>query len=182
MSLKKHAMPEQPPTRRRKNFNEVALGYTAEMAAGEAARCLSCKTAPCRQGCPVGVDIPVFIKHLKYGDVDAAIQNIKEVNSLPAVCGRVCPQEEQCEKYCVLGKKGESVAIGRLERYAADYARQKDQSVSKLEYAANAKKVAVIGSGPAGLAAAGELAKRGYKVTVFEALHAPGGVLMYGIP
>ncbi|MCE5284851.1 MAG: NADPH-dependent glutamate synthase [Pelosinus sp.] len=182
LSLEKHKMPEQEPKVRAKNFSEVALGYTAEIAKAEADRCLSCKAAPCRQGCPVGVDIPAFIKHIKENDLDAAITSIKNVNGLPAVCGRVCPQEEQCEKHCVLGKKGESVGIGRLERYAADYARHKGEVVEKVKYAADAKKVAVIGSGPAGLSAAGTLAKLGYKVTIFEALHAPGGVLMYGIP
>lgn len=182
LSLEKHKMPEQEPKVRAKNFSEVALGYTDETAKAEAERCLSCKAAPCRKGCPVGVDIPSFIKHIKEGDIDAAIMNIKNVNGLPAVCGRVCPQEEQCEKLCVLAKKGESVGIGRLERFAADYARNKGEAVEEVKYAADAKKVAVIGSGPAGLSAAGTLAKLGYKVTIFEALHAPGGVLMYGIP
>lgn len=180
--LTKTKMPEQDPIVRSKNFAEVALGYTAENAATEAQRCLQCKNAPCRQGCPVEVDIPAFIKLIKEGDTDGAIANIKSVNSLPAVCGRVCPQEEQCEKYCVLAKKGEAVGIGRLERYVADYARNLDEKVTAVEYKPNAQKVAIIGAGPAGLTAAGELAKMGYKVTVFEALHLPGGVLMYGIP
>ncbi len=180
--LTKHPMPEQEATVRVKNFEEVTLGYTPELAKAEAERCLQCKAAPCRKGCPVQVDIPAFIKEVKAGDLDGAIAKIKEVNSLPAVCGRVCPQEEQCEKYCVLAKKGEAVGIGRLERYAADTARNKGEVITAIEYAAAAQKVAVIGSGPAGLAAAGDLAKKGYKVTIFEALHLPGGVLMYGIP
>ena len=182
LSLNKNPMPEQDPKVRAKNFQEVSLGYTEELARAEAARCLQCKAAPCRKGCPVQVDIPAFIKEIKEGDMDAAIAKLKEVNSLPAVCGRVCPQEEQCEKYCVLAKKGESVAIGRLERYAADTARNKGETTTAIEYASDAQKVAVIGSGPAGLAVAGDLAKKGYKVTIFEALHLPGGVLMYGIP
>lgn len=182
MSLKKTPIPEQAPQIRAKNFDEVALGYTAENAAVEAARCLQCKTSPCRQGCPVEVDIPAFIDRIKKGDIHGAADKIKEVNSLPAVCGRVCPQEEQCEKFCVLGKKGEPVGIGRLERYAADYLLQHAKPVTPVKYAANAKKVAIVGSGPAGLTAAGDLTKLGYKVTIFEALHLPGGVLMYGIP
>lgn len=182
LSLKRHPMPEQDPKIRAKNFAEVTLGYTEELAKAEAERCLQCKTAPCRKGCPVEIDIPAFIKQIKEGDMDASIAKIKEANGLPAVCGRVCPQEEQCEKYCVLAKKGESVAIGRLERYAADYARGKGETVAPLAYATDAQKVAIVGSGPAGLSAAGDLAKMGYKVTIFEALHLPGGVLMYGIP
>ena len=180
--LKKHPMPEQEPKVRAKNFSEVTLGYTPELAMSEAQRCLQCKTAPCRKGCPVEIDIPSFIQHIKDGDFDASIAKIKEVNGLPAVCGRVCPQEEQCEKLCVLAIKGEAVAIGRLERYVADYSRAQGQSMTALEYASDAQKVAIVGSGPAGLTAAGDLAKMGYKVTVFEALHLPGGVLMYGIP
>lgn len=182
LSLNKNPMPEQDPKVRAKNFSEVSLGYTEELAKAEAERCLQCKAAPCRKGCPVQVDIPAFIKEVKAGDMDAAIAKIKEVNSLPAVCGRVCPQEEQCEKHCVLAKKGQSVGIGRLERYVADTARNKGESTTAIEYASDAQKVAVIGSGPAGLAVAGDLAKKGYKVTIFEALHLPGGVLMYGIP
>nr|WP_092068770.1 NADPH-dependent glutamate synthase [Dendrosporobacter quercicolus]NSL47221.1 NADPH-dependent glutamate synthase [Dendrosporobacter quercicolus DSM 1736]SDL81109.1 sulfide dehydrogenase (flavoprotein) subunit SudA [Dendrosporobacter quercicolus] len=181
-SLTKHKMPEQDPQVRAKNFNEVTLGYSAEDALNEAKRCLNCKHAPCRQGCPVQVNIPAFIKQIKEGDAGAAIATIKEVNSLPAVCGRVCPQEEQCEKYCVLAKKGEAVGIGRLERYAADRAGNNVQAIRPVAYPDKGQKVAVIGSGPAGLTAAGDLAKLGYKVTVFEALHAPGGVLVYGIP
>lgn len=182
LSLKRNPMPEQDPQVRAKNFSEVTLGYSAELAQAEATRCLQCKTAPCRKGCPVEIDIPAFIKLIKEGDMDASIAKINEVNGLPAVCGRVCPQEEQCEKHCVLAIKGESVAIGRLERYVADYAREKKQEMLCLEYFPDAQKVAVIGSGPAGLSVAGDLAKKGYKVTVFEALHLPGGVLMYGIP
>lgn len=182
LSLKKNVMPEQDAKTRAHNFNEVALGYDDELARAEAERCLSCKAAPCRKGCPVDVDIPSFIKYIKEGDVEAAIANIKEVNRLPAVCGRVCPQEDQCEKFCVLAKKGEAVGIGRLERYAADYARAKGEIIQAVEPATDAPRVAIIGSGPASLTAAGELAKKGCCVTVFEALHLPGGVLMYGIP
>lgn len=186
LSLKKTPMPEQDPRQRSRNFQEVALGYTPAQALEEAARCLQCKTAPCRQGCPVGVDIPGFISRLKSGDAAGAQAVLQQYNGLPAVCGRVCPQEEQCEKHCVLAKKGEAVGIGRLERYAADtaraLARQAADTAPAAAPAAGALKVAVIGSGPAGLTAAGELAKRGYGVTVFEALHRPGGVLVYGIP
>ncbi len=182
ISLKKHPMPEQDPKVRAGNFEEVALGYTAELATAEAARCLQCKTAPCRQGCPVEIDIPAFIAQLKEGDPTGAIRTIQQVNSLPAVCGRVCPQEDQCEKYCVLAKKGEAVAIGRLERYAADLAREQGAEDPLSVVREDAPKVAVIGSGPAGLSVAGDLAKKGFRVTVFEALHLPGGVLMYGIP
>jgi glutamate synthase (NADPH/NADH) small chain len=174
-------MPEQTPEARRKNFAEVALGYTADLAKAEAARCLQCKTAPCRQGCPVEVDIPAFIEHLRQDRPDQAVAQIRQKNTLPAVCGRVCPQEHQCEKLCVLAKKGQPVAIGRLERFAADYGLSCD--CEKRE-AGNPPpgKVAIIGAGPAGLTAAGDLACLGYAVTVFEALHEPGGVLMYGIP
>ncbi|WP_346355733.1 NADPH-dependent glutamate synthase [Azotosporobacter soli] len=182
ISLKKHPMPEQDPKVRAGNFEEVALGYTAELATAEAARCLQCKAAPCRQGCPVEIDIPAFIAQLKEGDPAGAIRTIQQVNSLPAVCGRVCPQEDQCEKYCVLAKKGEAVAIGRLERYAADLAREQGGEDPVSVVREDAPKVAVIGSGPAGLSVAGDLAKKGFRVTVFEALHLPGGVLMYGIP
>jgi glutamate synthase (NADPH/NADH) small chain len=182
MQQVKHKMPEQEPEVRRRNFSEVALGYEAEIAKAEAARCLQCKTSPCRQGCPVEVDIPKFIKHIKEEDFDAAIDSIKQVNNLPAVCGRVCPQEDQCEKFCVLGKKGEPVGIGRLERFAADYAMAKGREDGAAVPQEIIGKVAVIGGGPAGLTTAGDLARLGYKVTVFEALHAPGGVLMYGIP
>lgn len=182
ISLKKREMPEQDPKVRAKNFQEVALGYTEEDAVAEAERCLNCKVPLCRKGCPVEVDIPAFIQEIKARNFDGAITEIKRVNSLPAICGRVCPQEEQCEKHCVLAKRGESVAIGRLERFAADYSLAKDEAPSPIDYAADAQRVAIVGSGPAGLAAAGDLAKRGYRVTIFEALHTAGGVLSYGIP
>jgi glutamate synthase (NADPH/NADH) small chain len=182
MQQVKHKMPEQAAGERRRNFNEVALGYEAETAKAEASRCLQCKTAPCRQGCPVEINIPQFIKHVKDGDFDAAIDEIKTKNNLPAVCGRVCPQEDQCEKYCIMGKKGEPVGIGRLERFAADYAMAKGREDKADVPTEVLGKVAVVGAGPAGLTTAGDLARMGYKVTVFEALHAAGGVLMYGIP
>ena len=182
ISLTKHKMPEQDPKVRARNFDEVALGYSEEDAVAEADRCLNCKVPQCRKGCPVEVDIPAFISKIKEKDFAGAISKIKESNGLPAVCGRVCPQENQCEKYCVLAKKGESVAIGRLERFAADYSLAAGETIAPIAYAADAKKVAVIGSGPAGLSAAGDLAKNGYKVTIFEALHTAGGVLSYGIP
>jgi glutamate synthase (NADPH/NADH) small chain len=182
LSLTKHEMPEQDPKVRARNFDEVALGYSEEAAVAEAARCLNCKIPQCRKGCPVQVDIPAFISHMKEKDFAGAIAKIKESNGLPAVCGRVCPQENQCEKYCVLAKKGESVAIGRLERFAADTSLAAGETITPIEYAADAQTVAVIGSGPAGLSAAGDLAKLGYKVTIFEALHTAGGVLSYGIP
>ena len=181
-SMKKHAMPEQDPAVRAHNFKEVALGYTRELSIAEAQRCLHCKKPRCRQGCPVEVDIPEFIALMKTGDFAAANAKIKESNSLPAICGRVCPQENQCEKYCVLGIKGEPVGIGRLERFAADYCREQGEETKPVKFADNALKVAIIGSGPAGLACAGDLAKLGYKVTIFEALHTAGGVLSYGIP
>lgn len=181
MSLEKVKMPEQDPKERSKNFLEVALGYTEEMAKEEAQRCLNCKTKPCIAGCPVNVQIPEFIKLVAEGKFEEAYLKIRETNSLPAICGRVCPQETQCEQLCVRGKKGEPVAIGRLERFVADwYMANREQKVEKGEK--KNKKVAVIGSGPAGLTCAGDLAKKGYDVTVFEAFHAPGGVLMYGIP
>ncbi|EGO62071.1 NADPH-dependent glutamate synthase [Acetonema longum] len=177
----RHKMPEQSAEKRRSNFSEVALGYTADTAQAEASRCLQCKTSPCRQGCPVEVNIPAFIKHIKDGQMDAAIQEIKHKNNLPAVCGRVCPQENQCEKHCVLAKRGQSVAIGRLERFAADHGQTHDNGAHPA-LKESLGKVAVIGAGPAGLTAAGDLAGLGYQVTVYEALHAPGGVLIYGIP
>ncbi len=181
MSLKKVSMPEQEPQVRNKNFEEVALGYTPEMAMEEATRCLHCKNAPCVNGCPVNVQIPDFIAKIAEGDFDAAYDVIAQTNSLPAVCGRVCPQENQCEGKCVRGIKGEPVGIGRLERFAADYRmKQGKETVQKSE--PNGIKVAVVGGGPAGLTCAGDLAKLGYEVTVFEAFHTPGGVLMYGIP
>jgi glutamate synthase (NADPH/NADH) small chain len=179
---RRERMPEQDPKKRIQNFNEVALGYTRENAIREAARCLQCKNMPCVEGCPVNITIPAFIKKVKEGDFMGAIHAIKETNALPAVCGRVCPQETQCEEKCVLGKKGEPVAIGRLERFAADYeAQQGDIRVPEVAKPTG-KKVAVIGAGPAGLTVAGELSKKGHEVTVFEALHKAGGVLVYGIP
>lgn len=182
LSLKKHEMPVQDPKTRAKNFEEVALGYDEETAVAEAERCLHCKVPQCRKGCPVSVDIPEFIEKIKARDFDGAIEKIKESNALPAVCGRVCPQENQCEKYCILAKKGEAVGIGRLERFAADTYMAKQKEVQPVEFAADACKVAVIGSGPSGLSCAGDLARKGYRVTVFEALHKAGGVLSYGIP
>ena len=181
MSLEKNKMPSQEPDVRNKNFDEVALGYTAEMAIDEANRCLHCKHRPCVSGCPVQVDIPEFIEEVKNGRFEEAYQIISRSSSLPAVCGRVCPQESQCEQKCVRGIKGEPVAIGRLERFVADYhnANYKDAPVKP---ASNGHKVAIIGSGPSGLACAGDLAKKGYDVTIYEALHLAGGVLAYGIP
>jgi len=181
MSPIKVKIPEQEPTVRNKNFKEVALGYTDEMAVEEATRCLQCKNAPCVKGCPVNVQIPKFIKKITERDFDGAYEIIAETNSLPAVCGRVCPQESQCEGLCVRGIKNEPVGIGRLERFAADYKMQKnDKPIPEIK--TNGIKVAVIGAGPAGLTCAGDLAKLGYSVTIFEAFHVPGGVLMYGIP
>lgn len=174
-------MPEQPAEERRKNFNEVALGYTKEDALAEASRCLSCKDPKCVEGCPVNVDIPGFIKLVCEEDFSGAIERIKGTNALPAICGRVCPQETQCEALCVLGKKGQPVAIGRLERFCADYERQTGVKVPEVPEPTG-KKVAVVGSGPAGLTAAADLAKLGHKVTIFESLHKAGGVLSYGIP
>ncbi|HHW30311.1 MAG TPA: NADPH-dependent glutamate synthase [Clostridiaceae bacterium] len=184
MSLKKVNMPEQKPEIRNKNFSEVALGYTEDMAREEAQRCLQCKHKPCISGCPVNVKIPEFIKFIAEGDFEQAYQKIKETNNLPAICGRVCPQETQCELLCVRGKKGEPVGIGRLERFAADWHMEnmKNNEAEMDNIEKNGKKVAVIGSGPAGLTCAADLAKLGYDVTIFEAFHTPGGVLMYGIP
>ena len=181
MSLKKNPMPSQDPNVRNKNFDEVALGYTEEQALDEAQRCLHCKNKPCMQGCPVMVHIPDFIAKVAEGDFEAAYQIIAATSALPAVCGRVCPQESQCEKYCVRGIKGESVGIGRLERFVADWHRQHTTAAPEKP-ASNGHKVAVVGSGPAGLTCAGDLARKGYDVTVFEALHLAGGVLVYGIP
>jgi len=179
---RRERMPEQDPKKRIQNFNEVALGYTRENAIREASRCLQCKNMPCVEGCPVNITIPEFIKKVKEGDFMGAIHVIKETNALPAVCGRVCPQESQCESKCVLGKKGEPIAIGRLERFCADYeAQQGDIRVPEIAKPTG-KKVAVIGAGPAGLTVAGELSKKGHEVTVYEALHKAGGVLVYGIP
>ena len=181
MTPKKTSMPEQEPSARRNNFNEVALGYTEEMARGEATRCLHCKNQPCVKGCPVGVHIPDFIRSITAADYEGAYRTIKLTNSLPAVCGRVCPQENQCERNCVRGIRGEPVGIGRLERFAADW-HLKHGEDEPFHAEPNGHKVAVVGSGPAGLTCAGDLAAMGYSVTVFEALHVAGGVLMYGIP
>ena len=181
MRLDKNPMPEQAPEVRNKNFLEVTSGYTEEMAVDEAQRCLNCKNKPCMEGCPVSVKIPEFLSFMKDGDFEGAYQKIKETNALPAVCGRDCPQEKQCESKCVRGIKGEPVGIGRLERFAADYhMAHVEDDVKAPEW--NGKTVAVVGSGPSGLTVAGDLAKRGYKVTVYEAFHTAGGVLMYGIP
>ncbi len=181
MSNEKVKMPEQAPDVRNKNFEEVALGYTKEMAMEEATRCLNCRHKPCVSGCPVNVPIPDFIAKVVQGDFEGAYETITSENALPAICGRVCPQENQCEGKCVRAIKGEAVGIGRLERFVADYHREHGQD-KPVEAKKNGKKVAVIGSGPAGISCAGELAKRGYEVTVFEALHKTGGVLSYGIP
>lgn len=178
---KKHEMPTQNPLVREKNFKEVALGYTAEIAVEEANRCLNCKNKPCVSGCPVNIDIPDFISQIKQNKFEEAYSIISDSSSLPAVCGRVCPQESQCEKHCTLGIKFEPVAIGRLERFVADW-HNEHSTAAPEKPKSNGLKVAVIGSGPSGLACAGDLAKKGYKVTVFEALHSAGGVLVYGIP
>ena len=181
MDPKKCPMPVQDPEVRNKNFSEVALGYTSEMAVNEAKRCLHCKNKPCVSGCPVGIDIPGFIAKVAEEDFEGAYEVLSASSALPAVCGRVCPQENQCEGKCVRGIKTESVGIGRLERFVADWHREHFQGEPKMPVS-NGHKVAVIGSGPSGLTAAGDLAKMGYKVTVYEALHTPGGVLVYGIP
>ena len=180
-SLEKNVMPAQPADVRNKNFNEVALGYSAEQAIDEANRCLNCKNKPCVGGCPVKIYIPEFIAKVAEGEFEEAYQIIARSSSLPAVCGRVCPQETQCEKYCVRGKKGEPVGIGRLERFVADYHNANVKEKAQMPER-NGHKVAVVGSGPSGLTCAGDLAKRGFDVTVFEALHEAGGVLVYGIP
>ena len=181
MSLKKNEMPVQEPDVRNKNYSEVALGYTEQQAVDEAQRCLNCKNKPCVTGCPVQIDIPAFIAQVAQGNFEEAYKIITRSSSLPAVCGRVCPQESQCESKCVRGIKGEPVAIGRLERFVADWHNANvTEAPEKPE--SNGHKVAVIGSGPSGLACAGDLAKKGYEVTVFEALHVAGGVLSYGIP
>ncbi len=181
MSLTKNPMPSQDPNVRNKNFEEVALGYTEEQALDEAQRCLNCKNKPCMTGCPVMVHIPEFIQEVAKGDFEAAYQIISNTSALPAVCGRVCPQESQCEKYCVRGKKGDPVGIGRLERFVADW-HNAHCTTAPEKPASNGHRVAVVGSGPAGLTCAGDLARKGYEVTVFEALHLAGGVLVYGIP
>ena len=178
---KKNEMPAQEPAVRAHNFKEVALGYTAEVAIDEANRCLNCKTQPCVQGCPVNINIPGFITRIKEGDFEGAYQVISLSSSLPAVCGRVCPQEAQCESKCTLGIKFEPVGIGRLERFVADYHNANATAPAEAP-AANGHRVAIVGSGPSGLTCAGDLAKKGYKVSVFEALHTAGGVLVYGIP
>ncbi|MCE5314824.1 MAG: NADPH-dependent glutamate synthase [Armatimonadota bacterium] len=181
----RNPMPHQDAAKRITNFDEVALGYSEETALDEAQRCLNCKTKPCVSGCPVNIDIPAFIELIKAKEYNAAADEIKKTNSLPAICGRVCPQENQCEKFCVLGKKGDAVAVGRLERFAADYqaAHSNGVEIPKPEHPELAQyKVAVVGCGPAGLTVAGDLAKMGYMVTIFEALHKTGGVLRYGIP
>ena len=181
MSLQKNPMPSQDPNVRNKNFQEVALGYTEEQALDEAQRCLNCKNRACMQGCPVMVHIPEFIAEVAKGDFEAAYQIISNTSALPAVCGRVCPQETQCEMYCVRGKKGDPVGIGRLERFVADW-HNAHCTEAPEKPASNGHRVAVVGSGPAGLTCAGDLARKGYDVTVFEALHLAGGVLVYGSP
>ena len=178
---KKHEMPTQDPAVRAHNFNEVALGYTEEIALAEASRCLNCRNQPCVTGCPVNIHIPEFIAKVKEGKFEEAYQIISETSSLPAVCGRVCPQESQCESKCTLGIRFEPVGIGRLERFVADYHNNEVSELPEVP-ASNGHKVAVVGSGPSGLTCAGDLAKKGYKVTVYEALHTAGGVLVYGIP
>ena len=180
--IPRQKMPEQPPEVRRHNFEEVPLGYTPELAQKEAERCIQCKDPRCKQGCPVEIDIPGFIKFIKEGDFEGAIRKLWEKNALPAVCGRVCPQEVQCEGLCIIGKKDEPVAIGNLEKFAADYQRNQGRDVLPPKAAPTGKKVAVVGSGPAGLTVAGDLILKGHDVHIFEALHGPGGVLLYGIP
>ncbi len=179
--LERQSMPVQDPFIRRSNFNEVALGFTEEQALKEAKRCLQCKKPSCVQGCPVEVRIPDFIRHAANGDFESAINEIKTVNALPAICGRVCPQETQCEASCILGRKGASVSVGRLERFVSDYER-KNEIVYTEKKELSGKKAAIVGSGPAGLTAAAYLARMNHSVTIFEALHSPGGVLTYGIP
>ncbi|MGN0441768.1 MAG: NADPH-dependent glutamate synthase [Acutalibacteraceae bacterium] len=181
MDPKKCPMPSQEPNVRNKNFEEVALGYTYDMAVNEAKRCLSCPKKPCQSGCPVGIDIPAFIGKVAEEDMEGAFRILSASSALPAVCGRVCPQETQCEGKCVRGIKGESVGIGRLERFVADWHREHSDEKPEMPQS-NGHKVAIIGAGPSGLTAAGDLAKLGYKVTVYEALHLAGGVLVYGIP
>lgn len=179
--LKRVPVREQDPRERAKNFEEVCYGYNMEEAQMESERCLNCKNAQCIKGCPVGINIPAFIQEVKSGNIEEASRIITESSALPAVCGRVCPQESQCEGKCIRGFKGDPVSIGKLERFVADYAREKGFT-PKFNIEKNGKKVAVVGSGPAGLTCAGDLAKLGYEVTIFEALHEPGGVLVYGIP
>ena len=181
VSQKKHEMPTQSPEIRAKNFKEVALGYSEETAVAEAQRCLNCKNRPCVSGCPVNVHIPDFISKIKEGDFEGAYREISLSSTLPAVCGRVCPQETQCESKCTLGIKFEPVGIGRLERFVADW-HNENQTAAPDAPQSNGHRVAIVGSGPSGLTCAGDLAKKGYKVTIFEALHTAGGVLVYGIP
>jgi glutamate synthase (NADPH/NADH) small chain len=180
--IPRQKMPEQEPKVRAKNFNEVPFGYNPELAQLEANRCLQCKKPKCIDGCPVEIDIPAFIKLIHEGDFDGAARKLKERNSLPAVCGRVCPQEDQCEKLCIVGKKDDPVAVGRLERFASDWERDKGGVFIPEKAPPTGKKVAVVGSGPAGLTLAGDLILKGHEVTIFEALHKTGGVLIYGIP
>jgi len=184
INLNRVDIPKQAPEERRHNFNEVALGYSEEQAVEEATRCIQCKKTNCKDGCPVNVDIPEFIKAVRDGDMPEAVRILKGKNSLPGICGRVCPQESQCEMTCTLAKKGAPIAIGRLERYVADWERAHPEVTEqqRQSIALNGKKVAVVGSGPAGLTCAADLAKFGYEVVMFEALHVPGGVLVYGIP
>ena len=180
--IPRQPMPEQEPKVRARNFQEVPLGYTKELAMKEAQRCIQCKDPRCRQGCPVEIEIPAFIKCIKEGDFEGAIRKLWEKNSLPAVCGRVCPQEVQCEGMCIVGKKDAPVAIGNLERFAADYQRKHGKDILPPKPEPTGKKVAVVGAGPAGLTVAGDLIQKGHEVHMFEALHGPGGVLLYGIP
>ncbi len=187
LNLNRVAMPRQAPKKRAKNFNEVALGYSLKQAQEEAGRCIQCPKRNCVEGCPVGVDIPDFIKAIREGDMPEAVRVLKSKNALPGICGRVCPQESQCEATCTLAKKGAPIAIGRLERFVADWEREnmkasKPSNPTKPTGKPSGKKIAVVGSGPAGLTAAADLAKMGHSVTIFEALHVAGGVLMYGIP
>jgi glutamate synthase (NADPH/NADH) small chain len=182
MQIPRQPMPAQDPVARGGNFNEVALGYTEEMAIREAQRCLACKKPKCVDGCPVGINIPGFVQQVQQGDFRGALETIKAANTLPAICGRVCPQEDQCEKVCVVGNKHEPVAIGRIERYVADLERAEGEIRMPPRAETTGFKVAIVGSGPAGLACAADLALRGHSVTLLEALHKPGGVLVYGIP
>ena len=182
MQIPRQPMPEQPPEVRRHNFDEVPLGYAPETAISEANRCLQCRVPHCIDGCPVNIDIPAFLKLITQGEFALAAQKIKETNVLPAICGRVCPQENQCERVCVVGKKYKPVAIGRLERFVADYEREHKLTVNPVTAPPTGCRIAVVGSGPAGLTVASEMARRGHSVVVYEALHQPGGVLFYGIP
>ncbi|MFC1954177.1 FAD-dependent oxidoreductase, partial [Chloroflexota bacterium] len=184
LNLNREPMPRQDPEVRGKNYNEVALGYSDEQAKAEAERCIQCPKRPCAEGCPVGVDIPDFIGAIRDSNMPEAVRTLKSKNSLPGICGRVCPQETQCEAVCTLAKKKAPIAIGRLERYVADWERKNKKSGSSpIDLPPpNGKRVAIVGSGPAGLTAAADLAKLGHSVTIFEALHVAGGVLMYGIP